>query len=116
MKRSPGSDLETRGPEPAANPFCYFVAAGRLALVLISIVAALSVPHSVCAQTSPPSPEVPMTGMKPDRTVADQASRQMMREKEAALKKKRAGCRYHAKIQNLSLLERRRFIRDCMSF
>ena len=61
-------------------------------------------------------PEVPMTGMKPDRTVADQTSRQMMREKEAALKKKRAGCTYHAKIQNLSMLERRRFIRDCMSF
>ena len=85
-------------------------------LLPISIVTALSISHSVCPQTSQSSPEVPMTGMKPDRTVADQASRQMMREKEAALKKKRDGCRYHAKIQNMSLLERRRFIEDCMSF
>jgi hypothetical protein len=59
---------------------------------------------------------MPMTGMKPDRTVADKASRQMMREKEAALRKKRAECRGHAKRLQLSLLERGHFIHDCMSF
>jgi len=85
-------------------------------VLLISIIAALPIPNLVCAQTSPPSTETPMTGMKPDRTVADKASRQMMREKEAALKKKRADCRGHAKRMQLSLLERRRFVQDCMSF
>jgi len=85
-------------------------------VVLISIIGALSIPNLVCAQTSPPSTETPMTGMKPDRTIADKASRQMMREKETALKKKRADCRGHAKRMQLSLLERRRFVQDCMSF
>jgi hypothetical protein len=54
--------------------------------------------------------------MKPDRTVADKANRQMMREKETALRKKRSKCRDDAIRLKLSLLERRRFIRDCMSF
>jgi len=79
------------------------------------MIAGLPVPNLVCAQTPPSSTEMPMTGMKPDRTVADKANRQMMREKEAALKKKRAECRVHAKRQELSLLERRRFVLDCMS-
>jgi len=57
-----------------------------------------------------------MTGMKPDRTIADKASQQVMREKETALKKKRADCSGHAKRMQLSLLERRRFVQDCMSF
>ena len=85
-------------------------------VLLISIFATLSMPNLVCAQTSPPSTETPITGMKPDRTVADKASRQAMREKEAALKRKRAECRGHAKRLQLSLLERRRFVQDCMSF
>ena len=83
-------------------------------IFLISMIVAASVPNWVFAQTSP-LVETPMTGMKPDRTVADRASRQMMREKEAALKKKRAECREQAKAQKLSLLKRRRFIYDCMS-
>jgi hypothetical protein len=85
-------------------------------VLLISIIAALFVPKLVCAQTPSSSVEMPVTGMKPDRTVADKANRQKMREKEAALKKKRADCRGHAKRLQLSLLERRHFVRDCMSF
>jgi hypothetical protein len=56
-----------------------------------------------------------MTGIKPDRTVADKTSRQVMREKEAALKQKRSECRKQAKIQKVSLLKQQRFIHDCMS-
>ena len=85
-------------------------------VLLISLVAGLSVPNLVCAQLSPSSTEMPMTGMKPDRTVADKANRQMIREKETALRKKRSKCRDDAIRLKLSLLERRRFIRDCMSF
>jgi uncharacterized membrane protein len=54
---------------------------------LIGIVAGLSFSTLVRAQTSPSSTEMPMTGMKPDRTVADKTGRQTMREREAALKK-----------------------------
>jgi hypothetical protein len=58
---------------------------------------------------------MPMTGMKPDRTVADKAQLQAMREKEAALKKKRAGCRNQAKAQKVPVMKRRQFIHDCMA-
>ena len=52
-------------------------------LFLISIVAGLRVSNLICAQTPPSSTEMPMTGMKPDRTVADKTSRQMIREQPA---------------------------------
>ena len=84
-------------------------------LFLISIVAGLCVSNLVFAQTSS-STEMPMTGIKPDRTVADKTSRQMMREKEAVLTQKRSRCKDNAKRLKLSLLERRRFIHDCMSY
>jgi hypothetical protein len=38
-----------------------------------------------------------------------------MREKEAALKKKRAECGKQAKTQKVPLTKRRQFIHDCMS-
>jgi hypothetical protein len=85
-------------------------------LLLIGIVAGSCVSDLVCAQTPPSSTEMPMTGMKPDRTVADNTSRQMMREKEAALTKKRSRCKDNTKRLKLSVLERRRFIHDCMSY
>ena len=78
------------------------------------IVTASAMPPLVCAQT-PSTTEKPMTGMKPDRTVADKAQRQAMREKEAALKKKRAECSKQAKAQKVPVTKRRRFIHECMS-
>ena len=83
---------------------------------LISVFAGSFVANFVYAQTPTSSTEMPMTGMKPDRTVADKASRHMMQEKEAALRKKRSKCGNDAKRLTSSLLERRRFVRDCMSF
>ena len=84
-------------------------------LITINVIAASIIPGLIYAQTSPPSTETPMTGMKPDRTVADKKSRQAMRGKEAALKQKRSECRKQAKMQKVSLLKRQRFIHDCMS-
>jgi hypothetical protein len=84
-------------------------------LIVINAIAASTIPEPICAQTSPPGTEAPMTGIKPDRTVADKTSRQVMREKEAALKQKRSECRKQAKIQKVSLLKQQRFIHDCMS-
>jgi hypothetical protein len=53
--------------------------------------------------------------MIPDRTTADAATRKAMREKENALRQKRAGCRKQARQQKIALLKRRAFIRACMS-
>jgi ribosomal protein S8E len=88
-----------------------FVAVPAIAVLL----SASTFPEPIYAQTSPPSTEAPMTGIKPDRTVADKTSRRAMREKEAALKQKRSECRKQAKIQKVSLLKRQRFIHECMS-
>jgi hypothetical protein len=84
-------------------------------LIMINVLAASAIPQLIYAQTLPPSTETPMTGIKPDRTVADKTTRQVMREKEASLKQKRSECRKQAKMQKVSLLKRRRFIHDCMS-
>ena len=84
-------------------------------LIALGVMAASTIPEPIYAQTSPPSTEAPMTGIKPDRTVADKTTRQVMREKEAALKKKRTECRQQGKSQKVPLLKRQRFIHDCMS-
>jgi hypothetical protein len=84
-------------------------------LIMINVIAASTMPQLIYAQTSPPNTETPMTGIKPDRTVADKTTRQVMREKEASLKQNRFECRKQAKMQKVSLLKRRRFIHDCMS-
>jgi hypothetical protein len=89
-----------------------FRSAILIATVIISVSA---MPVLVRAQTPPATAEKPMTGMKPDRTVADKAQRQAMREKEAALKKKRAECSKQAKAQKVPVTKRGRFIHECMS-
>jgi hypothetical protein len=61
------------------------------------------------------SPTAPVTGMKPDRTTADAATRKAMRPKEAALKQKRTECRKQARQQKVALLNRRAFVKACMS-
>jgi hypothetical protein len=83
-------------------------------LIATVIVSASAMPALVRAQT-PPTTEKPMTGMKPDRTVADKAQLQAMHEKEAALKKKRAECSKEAKAQKVPVSKRRRFIHECVS-
>ena len=84
-------------------------------LIATIIVTASAMPALVCAQTPPSTTEKPMTGMRPDRTVADKAQLQAMREKEAALKKKRAECSKQAKAQKVPVRKRRQFIHDCVS-
>jgi Ni/Co efflux regulator RcnB len=84
-------------------------------LIATIIIVASTMPPLVGAQTAPSTTEKPMTGMKPDRTVGDKAQLQAMREKEAALKKKRAECSKQAKAQKVPVTKRRKFIHDCMS-
>jgi hypothetical protein len=83
-------------------------------LVAIGVIAAsVAAPVEILAQGS--SPAAPVTGIKPDRTIANPATRKAMREKRAALQQKRAECRNQARQQKVPLLKRRAFIRDCMS-
>jgi len=84
-------------------------------LIAISVIAASAAPVEVLAQSPPPGPVAPVTGMKPDRTIAGPAARKATREREAALRQKRADCRSQARQQKVPLLKRRAFIRNCMS-
>jgi hypothetical protein len=53
--------------------------------------------------------------MKPDRTVADPATRKAIRERLTTLRQKRAACRKQARQQKIPLLKRRAYVRACMS-
>jgi hypothetical protein len=83
-------------------------------IALLIILAASAAPVTSRAQGSGASPTAPVTGMKPDRTTADAATRKAMRAKEAALKQKRTECRKQAR-QKVALLKRRAFVKACMS-
>ena len=84
-------------------------------LIALGLIAAAAAPVASRAQGQAPSPTAPVTGMIPDRTTADAATRKAMREKENALRQKRAGCRKQARQQKIALLKRRAFVRACMS-
>ena len=84
-------------------------------VALLILLAASAAPVTSHAQGSWASPTAPVTGMKPDRTTADAATRKAMRAKEAALKQKRTACRKQARQQKVALLKRRAFVRACMS-
>jgi len=84
-------------------------------LIAAIVITASATPVLVRAQTPPATTETPMTGMKPDRTVGDKAQLKAMREKEAALKKKRADCSKQAKAEKIPVTKRRRFIHECIS-
>jgi hypothetical protein len=84
-------------------------------LIAISVIVALAAPVTSLAQSPATSPTAPVTGIKPDRTIADPVARKAMREREAALQQKRADCRKQARQQKVPLLKRRTFVKNCMS-
>ena len=84
-------------------------------IIAISVIATSAAPVNSHAQSSATSPTTPVTGMKPDRTTADTATRKAMREKEMALRQKRADCRQQARQQKVPLLKRRAFVKGCIS-
>ena len=83
-------------------------------LIAISVIATSAAAVKSHAQTST-SPPTAVTGMKPDRTTADTATRKAMREKEMALRQKWADCRQQARQQKVPLLKRRAFVKGCIS-
>src|SRR6266571_1931221 len=88
-------------------------------LIAIAVIVTSTAPGGLLAQSTPTStptsPAGPVTGIKPDRTIADPATRKAMREKRAAVRQKRADCRNQARQQKVPLLKRRAFIKDCVS-
>jgi hypothetical protein len=83
--------------------------------IAISLIVVLSAPILSYAEGTAPSSTAPFTGMKPDRTTADTATRKAMQQKEAALRQKRADCRKQARQEKISLLKRPAFVSECMS-
>ena len=80
-------------------------------LIAICVIATPAIPAKTLAQ----APPAPVTGIKPDRTTAEPATRKAMRERRLAQRQKLAGCRMQARQQRISLLKRRAFIKDCMA-
>src|SRR3954453_18342900 len=92
--------------ETPMKPFAVLIALGLIAA---------AAPLASRAQGQAPSPTAPVTGMKADRTIADPATRKAMRERQNALRQKRAACRKQARQQKIPLLKRRAYVRACMS-
>ena len=84
-------------------------------LIAIAVIVASAAPGELLAQGTPTTPTTPMTGMKPDRSTAEPATRKAMREKRATVRQKRADCRNQARQKKVPLLKRRAFIKDCAS-
>ena len=84
-------------------------------LVAAGLAAMLAVPAAGLAQTpTTNSATAPVTGMKPDRTIAPAGVREKMQAKEAALRKKRAECRAKAKAEGMSLVKRPAYVKSCV--
>ena len=78
----------------------------------IGLAAVLAIPGVGSAQ-APADPSKPVTGMKPDRTTADPATRKAMMAREAELRKKRAACRAQARAQKIPLMKRPAWLKEC---
>ena len=82
--------------------------------VLVNIAVAVLVLSSSLAFAQSETPKGAVTGMKPDRTTADTATRQRMQSKEMALRQKRSACRKQARAKKVPILKRHAFVEDCV--
>jgi uncharacterized membrane protein len=93
--------------------------AGLLVVIAVALPSVVSAqePSKTPVPAARPAPgsTAPYTGMKPDRTTADTATRKAMQQKEAALRQQRADCRKQARQEKISLLKRPTFVSECMS-
>ena len=83
----------------------------KTVMTIVTAAALAVASHLAVAQTVTPKGAV--TGMKPDRTTADTATREQMQTKEAALRQKRAACRKQARAKKIPILKRHAFVTDC---
>jgi hypothetical protein len=80
-------------------------------LIAVAVMLAFS-PKLSGAQSV--TPQGAVTGMKPDRTTADTATRQHMQAKEATLSQRRSACRKQARAKNIPILKRHAFVNHCV--
>jgi hypothetical protein len=66
------------------------------------------------AQTPPPD-KPKATSTRAERAAAQAARRKQMMERDAVLRAKRAACLQERKDKKIPILERPRFIRECMA-
>src|SRR5437588_10225749 len=88
--------------ETPMKPFAVLIALGLIAA---------AAPVASRAQGQAPSPTTPVTGMNPDRTIADPATRKTIRAWLNALREKRAASRKQARPQKILLLTQRAYVR-----
>jgi hypothetical protein len=81
-------------------------------LAMTAAAALILASHVAFAQEVTPKGAV--TGMKPDRTTADTATRQAIRAKEATMRQKRSDCRKQARAEKVPLLKRHAFVTNCV--
>jgi hypothetical protein len=84
-------------------------------MIMTALIILVPVVGSAQTASPPPASTAPVTGIRPDRTTADRATRQHMQQKETALRDKRLACRKEAREQRVSLFKRRSFLRSCMA-
>ena len=70
---------------------------------------------AAAAQTSPPPDKPKAASTRSERAAAQAARRKQMIERDAAVREKRTRCLQERKEKKIPILERPRFIRDCMA-
>jgi hypothetical protein len=82
--------------------------------VALSVVMSVAIQSESFAQTSSMDTG-PVTGIKPDRTIAPRAVREAMQRREAVIRKKRGDCRAKTKAEKVSLLRRPAYVKRCVA-
>ena len=91
--------------------------AGREAISTVAMACGLL----LCLAAAPASAQAPDPGKpkaaptRTERAAADAARRKQMRENNAALRARRDACLQERKEKKIAILERPRFIRECMA-
>lgn len=88
---------------------------GRLATVAIGCGLLVSLCAGPLAAQTPPPDKPKATSTRSERAAAQAARRKQMMERDVVLRAKRAACLQERKDKKIPILERPRFIRECMA-
>jgi hypothetical protein len=88
---------------------------GRLAAVAIGFGLLVSLCVGPLAAQTPPPDKPKAASTRSERAAAQAARRKQMMERDAILRAKRTACLQERKDKKIPILERPRFIRECMA-
>lgn len=88
---------------------------GLASLAAVAITCGLLVWAAPSAAQTPPPDKPKATSTRAERAAAQAARRKQMMERDAVLRAKRAACLQERKDKKIPILERPRFIRECMA-